>query len=308
MHQWPILHRFWERATNPAFAIDPADPVDRWQEEINALHSLGIAMEPALQFLYFQKPDGDGFRRWLLENRKANGDDGAAAIEDVLSADDLAFWDEHGYVVVRQAVSPQQCADARAAIWDFLQADADDPASWYRQHEGQTGLMLRLFDHPALDRNRESARIRNAYRQLYRSDAIVKTIDKVSFNPPEHAGFHFLGSGLHWDISLTLPIPFQLAGLLYLTDCAAAGGAFHCVPGFQRRIGAWLAALPAGADPRVLAPQTLEAIPVPGNAGDFVIWHQALPHCATANRSRLPRMVQYLTYLPLADATRLDWV
>lgn len=307
MQQWPVLQRLWERASNPGFQADPDDSANRWQEEVRVLHSLGIAMEAALQFLYFQKPDRDGFQRWLQENKKADDDAAGAHADDALSADDLAFWDEHGYVVVKNAVSQKQCADAREAIWEYLQARPDDAQSWYNAHDGKMGLMLRFFDHPALDSNRQSARIRSAYRQLYGTDAIFKSIDKVSFNPPEHAGFHFMGSALHWDVSMVLPISFRLQGLLYLTDCGAADGAFHCVPGFHRRIGDWLDSLPAGADPRKLALQTLQAEPVPANAGDFVIWHQALPHCATANRGSFPRMVQYLTYLPEADETPKAW-
>jgi ectoine hydroxylase-related dioxygenase (phytanoyl-CoA dioxygenase family) len=46
-----------------------------------------------------------------------------------------------------------------------------------------------------------------------------------------------------------------------------------------------------------------------GNAGDFVIWHQALPHCATPNTSNLPRMVQYLTYLPIENQDEIgEWI
>ncbi len=308
MEHWPILQRFWERALDPGFKVDPNDAVDRWNEEARLLHNLGIAMETALQFLYFKKPELDVFRQWLLENIKDNSKKTEWIADDVLSADDLAFWEENGYLVLRNAVSRQQCADAQNAIWEFLQATPDDPSSWYKPHEGKRGLMVTLFDHPALDINRQSGRIHKAYRQLYGTDAIYRTLDKVSFNPPEHAHFHFMGSPLHWDASLALPIPFRLQGLLYLTDCAAHEGAFHCVPGFHHRIGDWLRSLPEGADPRESALRSLKATPVPANAGDFIIWHQALPHCATPNYGKSPRMVQYLTYLPEADEERKEWI
>jgi ectoine hydroxylase-related dioxygenase (phytanoyl-CoA dioxygenase family) len=81
----------------------------------------------------------------------------------------------------------------------------------------------------------------------------------------------------------------------------AEQGAFSCVPGFQHRLETWLRALPPGADPRTQDLDALGRISVPGRAGDMVIWHQALPHGASRNTSRVPRLVQYLTYLPLAS-------
>ena len=52
----------------------------------------------------------------------------------------------------------------------------------------------------------------------------------------------------------------------------------------------------------------LKPEPVPGNAGDFVIWHQALPHCATPNHGQTPRMVQYLTFVPEAPEAPREWI
>jgi len=63
-------------------------------------------------------------------------------------------------------------------------------------------------------------------------------------------GWRFPGPDLYWDVSIATPIPFGVEGIAYLTDRAAEQGAFTCVPGFHRRIEAWLAGLPIGADPR----------------------------------------------------------
>lgn len=159
-------------------------------------------------------------------------------------------------------------------------------------------MMVHFSDHPTLNANRNSPRIKKAYEQLYQSTAIYKTIDKVSFNPPITKNYSFKGSNLHWDISLHLPIPNRLQGLIYLSDCVENEGAFHCVPGFHNEIEHWMKNLPENANPREYALQTLKPIPIVGEAGDMVIWHQALPHCATANYGKTPRMVQYLTYFP----------
>ena len=42
----------------------------------------------------------------------------------------------------------------------------------------------------------------------------------------------------------------------------------------------------------------MEGQPIPGAAGDMVIWHDALPHGATPNRGERPRIVQYLNLYP----------
>ena len=50
----------------------------------------------------------------------------------VLSKDDLAFWDENGYVVIPNAV-PQENLDAMVdVIWEFLDMDRDNPEDWYK--------------------------------------------------------------------------------------------------------------------------------------------------------------------------------
>jgi ectoine hydroxylase-related dioxygenase (phytanoyl-CoA dioxygenase family) len=101
-------------------------------------------------------------------------------------------------------------------------------------------------------------------------------------------------------------VPFNAQGILYLTDTAADQGAFTCVPGFHRRLDAWLRALPAGSDPNQEDLSTLRPVAIPGRAGDFIIWNNALPHSASPNRSDRPRIVQYIQMQPRAsgDATR----
>ena len=49
----------------------------------------------------------------------------------VLSAADRAFWEEHGYVTVHDAVPPENTKAAEDAVWNFLGMDAGDRESWY---------------------------------------------------------------------------------------------------------------------------------------------------------------------------------
>ena len=308
MNDWPHLHDLWQRCTGHAGASGISG-LARDHGDIKALYARGISMEDAMQFLFQQRPTLEAFQAWLADRTRVRPAHVASPHQDVLSAADLRYFEEHGYLVLRSAVPRAQCAAARAAIWDYLGASPDDPASWYRPHPGKRGLMLQFSDHRALEENRHSAHIRHACQQLYGAGTgIYASIDKVSFNPPETPQHRFLGSALHWDVSLQQPVPFKLQGMLYLSDCPAQHGAFHCVPGFQHRMADWLQDVPADTSARAWAVAQLQGVPVEGAAGDFIIWHQALPHCATPNHGPAPRMVQYLTYLPDACPDQDEWI
>ncbi len=298
-----ILENLWHRSLNP----EVHKQTHTWNKEIETLYSLGISMETTLQYLYYEKPDLNAFLLWIEQKKKDVPAD-EIITDNVLTDEDLAFWEANGYIVLKQAVSSQDCEATRQAIWDFLEMNPDDKASWYKRHEQQKGMMLNFADHETLNQNRLSPKIRKAYEQLYKSAAIYKTIDKVSFNPPETESFRFMGSSLHWDISLKMPAPFALQGLLYLTDCGPQDGAFHCVPGFHNCIESWLKEVQPIENPRQKALETLKPVPITANAGDFIIWHNTLPHCASPNNGTAPRMVQYLTYLPNDYQMPEEWI
>lgn len=306
MH-WNILEKLWKRTLNPSH-VSTLEDTQTWNNEIKILYELGISMEDTLQFLYFEKPDFENFKVWINNRKKNEKIDSEVFTDEVLSAEDLQFWNTNGYVIVKNAISKKDCEDTQQAIWDFLEMDPNKKETWYIRHENQKGLMLNFSDHQTLNRNRFSPRIKKAYEQLYNTTKIYKTIDKVSFNPPQNKDFVFLGSALHWDTSLKQPIAFGLQGLLYLTDCGRNDGAFHCVPGFQNKINDWLNDLKLNENPRKKALETLHPEPIIGNAGDFIIWDNRLPHCASPNNGKTPRMVQYLTYLPNDYSDDGEWL
>ncbi|MET3025690.1 phytanoyl-CoA dioxygenase family protein [Flavobacterium sp. UW10123] len=302
---WNTLEQLWKRTVAPQNAdLNQTN----WDNELKTLYQLGIAMEDALRFLYFEKPDYESFKDWINNRKHDVTLEPEDLTEDVLSEEDLEYWNQNGYVIVKNAISKEDCKDTQKAIWEYLKMDPNKKESWYKRHENQKGLMLSFSDHETLNKNRFSPRVKKAYEQLYKTTKIYKTIDKVSFNPPETENFSFLGSPLHWDMSLKKPLTFGLQGLLYLTDCGPNDGAFHCVPGFHNQIDQWLDEVEPHEDARTKALQTLKAKPIVGDAGDFIIWHQALPHCATPNKGEKPRMVQYLTYLPDDYNATGEWI
>jgi phytanoyl-CoA dioxygenase PhyH len=290
--------------------------------------ALGIGLEQTLQYLGQGAPTFEEFERWIVAttggvsalqvariNAAIAGTDYPAGIKQqladvdasapVLSSEDLAFWDQHGYVIVHDAVPADTRAAATQAILDHLGVRLDDPESWYR-HRNRS-IMVQYFQHPAFDANRRAPRIHKAFAQLWGTSDLWVSTDRVGFNVPERAGWRFQGPDLHWDVSLQQPMPLGMHGILYLTDTEAAQGAFTCVPGFHRRIADWLARLPDGADPRTQDMHALGSKPIAGRAGDLVIWHDALPHGSSPNRARMPRIVQYIRMYPTRQECADVW-
>lgn len=316
------IKRLWaRRMARMAGAAWPADPPERHRDFL-VTHGLGLGLEQLARFLGTQ-PSFEALEDWIettagppdrLERlntallRGAAPDHSLAALPPVLGEADLRRWDEDGYVIVPDSAPAEVVAEAADRVLALLGARGDDPESWYAGAE--TGLvqkiMVQAFQHPAFEAIRSSPRIAKAFSQIWASDDIWPTTDRVGFNPPERKGYSFPGPHLHWDHALTPPVSFGVQGLVYLTDNPPEQGAFSLVPGFHRRIDAWLASLPPGADPQRQDLRALGSRPIGGKAGDLVIWRAALPHGASPNRGRRPRLVQYVSYFTSAAHTVPD--
>jgi len=225
------------------------------------------------------------------------------AAEPVLGEDDLRAWDEDGYVIVPAVITPGEVRALADVVWASAGADPGDPATWRLTDHG---IMVQLFQHPALTPARTSARLLKAFAQIWGTADLWTSLDRVSFNPPVRPGVEFPGPRLHWDISLVPPVAFQVQGMIYLTDTTAEQGAFEAVPGFHKRIDAWLGSLGEGVDPRRVD-LSAQARRIAANAGDLIIWHSALPHGASPNTGDHPRLAQYVTQYPASLRAAEHW-
>ena len=319
------LKRAWARFKTSGQA--PHDPQEGHRDRL-VFHALGLGLEQTIQFLGQTNPSFEAFEAWIADiaggvppdriariNAAMAGKPPPPAIaawladvdahEPVLSETDLAFWAEHGYVIVHDAVPPETRLAAVDAILAHRNARLDDPESWYH---GSQSIMVQAFQHPAFEANRRAIRVHKAYAQLWGTADLWVTTDRAGFNVPERSGWQFQGPDLHWDVSLARPMGFHTQGILYLTDTQAEQGAFTCVPGFHKRIDAWLDSLPPGTDPRTQDLHAMGSRPIPGRAGDLIIWHDALPHGSRPNRATVPRIVQYIAMYPFAPTLADRWV
>ena len=227
----------------------------------------------------------------------------------MLSEADRAFFDQNGYLVVRQLIPPEQVDAVADAIWEFLEFDRDDPSDWYREPHRHNG-MVEIYHHQALWDVRQHPAVYDLFRDLFGRDDLWVFIDRANLKPPpnpaqpeyDHHGM------VHWDIDVReTPTPFLVQGVLYLVDTKQGEGGFQCVPGVHRRA----ARISAGISDDDLRHQQLHErfpeqigppIEVEADAGDFIIWHSALPHGNSRNFSDKPRLAQYVRCFPADPA------
>jgi Phytanoyl-CoA dioxygenase (PhyH) len=319
------LKRYWQKCQYKKInVLDPNAFAEEWNNDVTLLAALGLGLEQTLKYIYNTAGDFEGFEQWilvvnnqLLDTQKIkvfNASLGESylpisnEIENILTESDMHFWKENGYVIIRNAVSNDDCIATVNLICNFLQIDEQDASTWYEPNENKQGIMVQLFQDVLLEKNRQSPKIRKAYEQLWKRKDIWVNADRVGFNPPETNEWKFSGPTLHWDVSLAQPIPFGLQGILYLTDTKENQGAFSLVPGFHNKIATWLHELPETANPRTENLYELGVKGIEANAGDFIIWHHALPHGSSVNTSNKPRFVQYINYAPIDAEVRDKWI
>jgi hypothetical protein len=320
------LKRFWSRMLAERWGKARDTACDHAADN-TLLCGIQVGVHEVISFLMQSNPTFEQFESWVLDlnggsldparvtriNAALVGtlDPGAApatgSADAALTIDDLEFWDQQGYVVLHDAVPASQCRAAAQAIYDFLGADPSDPETWYRNPAGHS-IWVALLRHPAFRANRESPRIHAAFAQLWERSDLWASVDQGGFNPPERPGWIFPGPHLHWDVSIAQPVPLGVQGILYLTDTASDQGAFQCVPGFHRRLAGWLEELPPDSNPRHhTLLNALPTVSVSGRAGDLVIWHHALPHGSSPNRSDRPRVAQYIKMAPSRWEFNPEW-
>ena len=220
----------------------------------------------------------------------------------VLSDSDRAFWEENGYVVVPDAVPRENLDRLVEAIWEFLEIDPDDPEDWYR-HDPYTrerrtspissGGMVEIYQHQAIWDNRQFPRVHQAFAEIWGDEKLWVSLDRANMKPPareDKPAWNNKGM-IHWDMDTSKrPITFGVQGVLYLTDTAEDQGGFQCVPGFHRMFDEWVKTQPEDRNPSRPDLEGLTVKPIPGKAGDLLIWHRLLAHTATATIARTGRV------------------
>lgn len=214
----------------------------------------------------------------------------------ILSDADHAFFAENGYVHVPNVVPPENCRAVIDTLWEFLGINADDPSDWYRPPMPRGG-MIEIYQHQSLWNNRQHPRVHQVFSELLGTEKLWVSIDRANLKLPshpahpeyEHTGF------IHWDWdSSNPPAERRVQGVLYLADTTADQGGFQCIPWLYRNFEEWVETQPADRDVRRPDWKGMEVTPVPGKAGDLVVWDVMLAHGNGHNVSGRPRFAQYI--------------
>lgn len=237
----------------------------------------------------------------------------------VFTAEDHVFFKENGYVILKNAV-PQNNLDAvLSAIEEYTGIDLNNPDAWYHgTHPPHGNGMLELYQHQALWDNRQCPRIHQGFSELWGTEKLWVSMDRVNLKPPmhpehpenDHTGF------IHWDVDTSERPAFYLQGVLCLTDTTADMGGFQCVPEIFKNWDTWVKNAPVDRDPRKPEIKGEKIVPIPGNAGDLIIWSTLLAHGNGQNVGNRPRLAQYINLsaaphgelTPAQEAKRLQRV
>jgi hypothetical protein len=237
----------------------------------------------------------------------------------VLSEDDWIHWVTNGYVIVRQAASPENVKRLADLLWQFDEKDPKDASTWYapqrRDHVMKelngTG-MLEIYNHQSLWDNRMEPRIYEAFVDIWDREDLWVTIDRANLNPPKKVRGNPNGF-IHWDVDTSIrPLPIGVQGVLSLQKQDGDVGGFQCVPKLFSDFDQWVQTQPADRDPMHPDMRGHSAVNIDMEPGDLMIFNSLLAHGVRPNHSEnRVRMAQYISMHPAEwdnEAERLERV
>ena len=100
--------------------------------------------------------------------------------------------------------------------------------------------MVELYHHPAQWTNRQYPRIYNTFVDLWGTEKLWVSLDRVNINLPNRKLWKFEGF-LHWDIDISqTPLACNIQGVLSLSDTVSGMGGLQIVPELFLQMEEWL--------------------------------------------------------------------
>lgn len=225
----------------------------------------------------------------------------------VLTLEQWKFWKENGYVVVKNAVSPEQAKKTAAFLWEFEEKDPNDKKTWYTKARAEmkmkelTGTgMVEVYNNQHLWNNRQSQRVYDAFTDIWGTERLWVTIDRANLNFPMRPGYEYKGF-IHWDYDPETK-PQNVQGVLALANQTDKDmGGFQCIPWLYKNYDTWKLTQPEDRDrfkPDVAGLEN-KLVKVVMEAGDLLIFNSSQPHGIRPNTSEdQVRIAQYISMMP----------
>jgi len=200
-------------------------------------------------------------------------DDPTPSFDFSESAEILAYFNQHGYVVIRNVLTPEEIKASVDEIWEHEtllgsnpQIKRNDPQTWtdefWPTKGGGPGFLDSQNNYATKHvwENRQNPKIYQVFRSLFESLVppaeeerfLQVKIDRFGIMRPtqnitlldgsvvSHPEWQTKKSWLHWDQNPWSEPGFKrLQGLVALTDHTDTSGGFDCVPGFQNEFTEW---------------------------------------------------------------------
>jgi len=236
----------------------------------------------------------------------------------VLSEKDWKFWMHNGYIVIKNAIPKEQAKATANFIWEFDEKDPNDTSTWYAKPRAEMKMkelagtgMVEAYNHQALWNNRQIQKVYDAFVDVWGTEKLWVTIDRVNLNFPQRPGEEKEGF-IHWDYDPETR-PQNVQGVIALADqMDESMGGFQCVPWLYRNYDTWKLTQPEDRhrfQPNLDSLQD-KLVKVLMEAGDLLIFNSTEPHGIRPNRSgKKVRIAQYISMMPAEEENQelKDW-
>ena len=236
----------------------------------------------------------------------------------VLSEKDWKFWMHNGYIVIKNAIPKEQAKATANFIWEFDDKDPNDTSTWYAKPRAEMKMkelagtgMVEAYNHQALWNNRQMQKVYDAFVDVWGTEKLWVTIDRVNLNFPQRPGEEKEGF-IHWDYDPETR-PQNVQGVIALADqMDESMGGFQCVPWLYRNYDTWKLTQPEDRNRFQPNLDSLldKLVKVVMEAGDLLIFNSTEPHGIRPNRSgKKVRIAQYISMMPAEEENQelKDW-
>ena len=236
----------------------------------------------------------------------------------VLSEEDWKFWMHNGYIVIKNAIPKEQAKATANFIWEFDDKDPNDTSTWYAKPRAEMKMkelagtgMVEAYNHQSLWNNRQMQKVYDTFVDVWGTEKLWVTIDRVNLNFPQRPGEEKEGF-IHWDYDPETR-PQNVQGVIALADqMDESMGGFQCIPWLYRNYDTWKLTQPEDRhrfQPNLDSLQD-KLVKVLMEAGDLLIFNSTEPHGIRPNRSgKKVRIAQYISMMPAEEENQelKDW-